>query len=183
LLKVSILNKLLPWREFKAKCRSLPNIVAKTPSSWQFCPLAAALTFINFGNYNFIMENDLEVIEITDAQKIIRVKKAMIDGSHFEDVSARNIKIEDANLSDLEIEGAQLGGAFKHNIGMPPKGHPFYDAEARQRPLRFENCDLNGSVIANCNLVGVDISNCNIEGLKINGILISDLLKAYQGAG
>jgi uncharacterized protein YjbI with pentapeptide repeats len=54
------------------------------------------------------------------------------------DIAATNVKISDANLSDLEIEGAQLGGAYIHNIGMPPKGHPFYDENAKQRPLKFE---------------------------------------------
>ena len=32
------------------------------------------------------------------------------------------MKIINANLSDLEIEGAQLGGAYIHNIGMTING-------------------------------------------------------------
>jgi uncharacterized protein YjbI with pentapeptide repeats len=91
-----------------------------------------------------------------------------------------DVKIEDANLSDLEIEGAQLGGAYIHNIGMPPKGHPMYDPEAKQRPLRFENCDLNNSTITNCNLSGVSISDCKLYGVTINGILVEDLLEHYR---
>jgi uncharacterized protein YjbI with pentapeptide repeats len=126
------------------------------------------------------MENNNEVIQISEAKKIIKVKRAMIDQSTFQDISAKNIKITDANLSDLEIEGAQIGGAFIHNIGMPPKGHPMYDPAARQRPVRFENCDLRDSAITNCNLENLVIDDCNLTGIKINGILLADLLKSHK---
>ena len=126
------------------------------------------------------MENNVAVIGITQGMKVLKVKQAMIDGSSFSDVSAKNIKITDANLSGLEIEGAQIGGAFIHNIGMPPKGHPMYNPDARQRPVRFENCDLNNSTITNCNLENLVIGDCNVTGMKINGVLLEDLLKAYQ---
>jgi uncharacterized protein YjbI with pentapeptide repeats len=126
------------------------------------------------------MENNNELIQISETKKVLEVKQAMIDGSSFQDISAKNIKITDANLSDLEIEGAQIGGAYIHNIGMPPNGHPFYDPNARQRPVRFENCDLHGSTIINCNLENVVIDDCNLKGMKINGILLEELLKAYS---
>ncbi|MDB4920125.1 pentapeptide repeat-containing protein [Mucilaginibacter sp.] len=100
-----------------------------------------------------------------------------MNNASIEDVSATGVKIMDANLSDLEIEGAQLGGAYIHNIGMPPEGHPAYDPAAKQRPLKFENCDLNGSNIINCDLSNVNITECNLTGMKINGILVEDLLK------
>jgi uncharacterized protein YjbI with pentapeptide repeats len=122
----------------------------------------------------------MDTIEIKEAFKAIVANKAMLNGSTFRDVAMTNVKIVDANLSDLEIEGAQLGGAYIHNIGMPPKGHQMYDSEAKQRPLRFENCDLNSSTITNCNLSGVSISNCNLYGMTINGILVEDLLKNYK---
>ena len=101
---------------------------------------------------NTTLQNDNDLVQIFEAKKTIRVKRAMIDNSNFEDISATGMKIMNANLSDLEIEGAQLGGAHIHNIGMPPKGHPAFDPNAKQRPLKFENCDLNGSTINNCNL-------------------------------
>jgi len=69
------------------------------------------------------------------------VNRAVVDGSKFvtamlqqclfQDVMMAGTRIADANLSDLEIDGAQLGGAYIHNIGMPPKGHPMYDPEAK----------------------------------------------------
>ena len=119
----------------------------------------------------------MDTIEIKEDCKIIIAKNAMLNNSDFFDVAMANVKNVNANLSDLEIEGAQLGGAYIHNIGMPPKDHPMYDPEARQRPLRFEDCDLHGSTFVNCDLSGVELADCNIKGMKINGIAIDDLLR------
>ncbi|WEA00078.1 pentapeptide repeat-containing protein [Mucilaginibacter sp. SJ] len=137
--------------------------------------------------------NNADIISITEAKKILDVKMSMLNGStleqvmmnnaSFKDVCITGLKITDANLSDLEIEGAQLGGAYIHNIGMPPEGHPAYNPTAKQRPLKFESCDLQGSTITDCNLSGVNISDCNLNGMKINGIDVADLLKVYQKQG
>ncbi|HXO77689.1 MAG TPA: pentapeptide repeat-containing protein, partial [Puia sp.] len=55
-----------------------------------------------------------------------------------------------------------------------------YDAQAKMRPLKFEDCNLEGSVIDNCNLSGVELKNCNIKGLKIDGMDVSALLDEYR---
>lgn len=135
-------------------------------------------------------EQTNERLDLIETRKILNVKWSNLNDSKFEEfcmdnsviinVSAKNVKITDANLSDLEIEGAQLGGAFIHNIGMPPEGHPGYDASAKQRPLKFENCDLNGTSITDCNLSGASITDCNLNGMTINGILVEDLLNGYK---
>jgi uncharacterized protein YjbI with pentapeptide repeats len=122
----------------------------------------------------------IEKIEISDDYKILIAKRAMLNNSCFDDVAMANVKITNANLSDLEIERAQLGGAYIHNIGMPPKGHPMYDPDVKQRPLRFEDCDLNNSMFTNCNLSGITIVDCNIEDMKINGITARELLASYE---
>jgi len=135
-------------------------------------------------------KNGGETFEIKAAQKSLNVSESCIDNSKFvhvmldhtlfNDVSFANIKITNANMSDLEIDGAQLGGAYIHNIGMPPEGNPHYIAGAKQRPLKFEHCELSGSTITNCNLTGVEINNCDLSGMKINGIPVEDLLKSYK---
>ncbi len=122
----------------------------------------------------------MDIIEIKEDCKMIIAKSAMLNNSDFFDVAMANVKIVNANLSDLEIEGAQLGGAFIRNIGMPPSGHPMYDPHACQRPLRFEDCDLHGSTLTNCDLNGVELRDCNIKGLKINGILVEELINQYS---
>ncbi|MEN0052856.1 MAG: hypothetical protein AAGC65_04270 [Mucilaginibacter sp.] len=135
-------------------------------------------------------ENQNDLITITDSKKILDVKQSILNGSTFEqmmmnqakfnDVSITGLRITNANMSDLEIDGAQLGGAHIHNIGMPPAGHPAHDPAAKQRPLKFENCDLQGSKIMDCDLRGLQIDDCNISGMTINGILIEDALKFYE---
>lgn len=132
----------------------------------------------------------MELVEIINCEKQLHVYEARmekskiamscINGLLMNDVSATNVIISDANLSDLEINGAQMGGAYIHSIGMPPKGHPYYDPEAKQRPLKFEDCDLTGSTITDCDLSGVAITDCKLTGMTINGIKVEDLLQAYK---
>ena len=165
-------------------------IVAIRPSFWRKHTLQAGddlLIFVRTKPANIMekleikqTEKQLEVLEAVLLNSTIT--KSCLNGMQLSDIAATNVKIVDANLSDLEIGGAQLGGAYIHNIGMPPKGHPYYDENAKQRPLKFEDCDLNGSEITNCDLSDVTISACNLTGAKINGILVEDLLAAYAKA-
>ena len=121
------------------------------------------------------MEN--QKIEIKNNCSVIEAKNAMLDMSTFEDVSMRNISILDANLSELKIDGAQIGGAIIKNIGAPDESHPNYNPDLKQKPIAFEMCDLNASIFKNCDLRNVVIENCNISGLIINGISISSILE------
>ncbi|WP_052487984.1 hypothetical protein [Gordoniibacillus kamchatkensis] len=77
-----------------------------------------------------------DTVEVTwqNATKRIRAQFVNIDDSsfncttaqrvRFENVNMTGLQITDANLSDIEIDGAQLGGAYIHNIGMRRKGIP-----------------------------------------------------------
>ncbi|WP_164669421.1 pentapeptide repeat-containing protein [Virgibacillus doumboii] len=124
-------------------------------------------------------------------KQFIQVQMAEMSGSTFKEVMAENLyfqnvnltgtKITDANLSDLHIEDAQIGGAIFRNIGLPPEDHPNYDSNATHRTVTFENCDLHASTVKNCDLSNVEISDCDMKGLKINGILVEDLLKNFNG--
>jgi uncharacterized protein YjbI with pentapeptide repeats len=132
----------------------------------------------------------MDILEIKRTEKQLEISESMISNSkitacclsntEFYDVNASGIRFTNANLSDLEIEGAQLGGAYIHNIGMPPEGHPAYDPNAKQRPVKFEHCDLNNSTLSHCDLSGVSISDCDISGMTINGVLVEDLLTSYN---
>jgi len=128
-------------------------------------------------------------IDINYSQNLIKVRDACLDNSTFECVSVKRLyfndvdlsgtKITNANMSDLEIEGAQLGGAIIRNVGMPSADHPLYEADAKQRPITFEDCDFETSTITNCNLRNVTINNCDLKGLTINGILVEELLANF----
>lgn len=132
----------------------------------------------------------MKKLEIIDDDKILDVQMSQLNGSSFKnvmmnglllnDVSMTHCKVINANLSDLEIEGAQIGGAYIHNIGGPPEDHPAYDPAFKQRPVTFENCDLNNSSFSNCDLNGVSITDCNLSGMRINDILVTDLLNFYN---
>ncbi len=113
----------------------------------------------------------------------IRVNNANLGSSHFNNICFIGAKITDANMSDFEIDGAQLGGAYIHHIGMPPEDHPLYRPDQpEQRPVRFEDCNFKGSTVTNCDLRNVQLNGCNIEGLTIDGIDILDLVNKHKQA-
>jgi|SRR5580692_7163554 uncharacterized protein YjbI with pentapeptide repeats len=124
----------------------------------------------------------MDKIIIKEDGKVIEARNAMLNNSYFNDVAMTNVTIINANLSDLEIEGAQIGGAYIHNIGGPPADHPMYDPAFKHRPVRFENCDLNNSSFKDCDLSGVSISDCDLSGMKIEGIPVEEMLAAYHNA-
>lgn len=107
----------------------------------------------------------------------IAADNVKLDHSEFTNVSMQKIRISDANLSDMHVEGAQLGGALFENIGMPPEDHPLHDPKLEQRPVTFENCDLRKSRFVDCNLTGVELVDCDIKGLIINGVSVERLLE------
>ena len=136
---------------------------------------------------------DDRVIEIRgklDTGQKLQVSESVLSGSRFqnvrmdglvmENVDLHGARIHDANLSDLEIGDAQLGGALFRHIGLPPPGTPNHVPGAKQRPLRFEECDLSGSVIKSSDLTGVAISGCKLKGMTIDGIPVEEMLRLYR---
>jgi hypothetical protein len=107
-------------------------------------------------------------------------ENANLERMRFDDVNLSHGQIQNANLSDLEIKGAQLGGALFRHIGLPPTDDPAHQEGAKQRPLRFEECDLHGSTVKGSDLSGVAISGCKMRGMTIDGISVEDLLAAYR---
>jgi uncharacterized protein YjbI with pentapeptide repeats len=94
--------------------------------------------------------------------------------AEFDDVNMSKVTFHNINMSDISVSAVQMGGAkFKH-IGLPP------GSKEKQRPMTFEEADLNGTRISKCDLSGVKIENCNIEGMKIDGVLVSDLIAAFK---
>jgi uncharacterized protein YjbI with pentapeptide repeats len=46
----------------------------------------------------------------------------------------------------------------------------------------FTNLCLGDARISDANLSGLSIEDCDLAGMRINGILVEDLLKAYEAA-
>jgi uncharacterized protein YjbI with pentapeptide repeats len=107
-------------------------------------------------------------------------ENANLSQIRFQNVNLSGGRIQDANLSDLKIQGAQLGGALFRHIGLPPPGAPAHEPGAKQRPLRFEECDLQGSTVKASDLSGVAISGCTMRGMTIDGVSVEKMLAAYR---
>jgi len=94
--------------------------------------------------------------------------------SVFDDVNMSKVRFHDINMSDISVSAVQMGGAtFKH-IGLPP------GSKGRQRPLAFEEADLNRTKITRCDLANVRIRDCNLKGMTIDGLVVTDLIEAYK---
>ena len=92
--------------------------------------------------------------------------------SEFDDVNMKEVSFHDINMSDISVGAVQMGGAKFEHIGLPP------GSAGKQRPLTFEEADLNGSTFFTCDLSNVNIVHCNVEGLTINGVRVADLISA-----
>ena len=100
-----------------------------------------------------------------------------MERSDFNNVNLSNTTFNNINMSDINISAAQMGGAkFKH-IGPPPDKD---GKQERQRPVTFEEMMLCDSTFLRVDMSNVKISECNTDGMTINGILVSDLLSAYN---
>jgi len=149
--------------------------------------MGSTVSVKSLSNAGTLTEEGTSIPEITeindclDRQKKILVNCADLSGSrfvtvkgeplYFQEVTLAGTKIIDANVGGLEIDGANLGGAFIHNIG---------NLNARMEPVRIDRCDFNRSIMTNSDLSDIEITSCNISGLKINGILIEDLIREYE---
>ena len=95
-------------------------------------------------------------------------------GAEFDDANMSKVRFHNINMSDIAVSAVQMGGAkFKH-IGPPP------GSKEKQRPLTFEEADLNGSTILRCDLSNVKIENCHVQGMRIDGLLVTDLVAAHK---
>jgi uncharacterized protein YjbI with pentapeptide repeats len=103
-----------------------------------------------------------------------RFEDVCLGDAEFDNVSLVRAKLHNINLSDITVTAAQIGGATFKYIGLP------MGSKGKQRPLRFEEADLNGTTISKSDLSGVKIEDCNIQGMTIDGIPVADLIATYK---
>jgi uncharacterized protein YjbI with pentapeptide repeats len=78
--------------------------------------------------------------------------------------------------SALKVEhSAHPGSSF---IDANLKGSTFIDVGLQESS--FENAAFTGAVFKNVCFRGVHIEDANLEEARINGVLITELLRAYQ---
>ncbi len=94
--------------------------------------------------------------------------------AEFDDVNMSHVRLHNINLSDIAVSAVQMGGASFSCVGLPP-GRP-----GQQRPLRFKNCDFNGSTFTRCDLSHVALTECDVSGMSIDGVAVAELLKLHR---
>ena len=95
----------------------------------------------------------------------------------FNDVNLSKARFHNINFSDAQITAAQIGGALFKHIGPPPCGP---GGQARQRPVTFEEAMLCDSTFHKVDLSGVRITDCDLTGMTIDGMLVTDLIRAFS---
>ena len=118
----------------------------------------------------------------------LTIKHDCVTGSEFEDLNLsgstfQNINLSGAHFGDINFtdgifSAANIGGTLFKHIGPAPDKD---GKQARQRPVTFEEAMLCDSTILHCDLSGVKIVECDLAGMTIDGILVTDLLKAWTG--
>jgi uncharacterized protein YjbI with pentapeptide repeats len=110
-----------------------------------------------------------------------RFSDSNMKGSSFKGINLSGASFHDVSFVGASIAAANLGGAkFKH-IGPPPDAKT--GKQEKQAPVTFEEMTLSGSTFDKVDLSGVTIRDCNLEGMTINGILVTELLAAYNSKG
>ena len=83
------------------------------------------------------------------------VTHSVLSGSKFNDVNFSGSTFTNVNMSGWTLEDVNLSG------------------------LRIHNANLTGVRIDYVNLAGSSIMSTMIDGMTINGILVTELMKAY----
>ncbi len=82
--------------------------------------------------------------------------------------TAEHLNVSETDVSGSKFDDVNFSGATFENVNMSG--------------WRVNNVNLSGLRITRANLAGAAISDARMNGMTINGILVSDLLAAYQAA-
>jgi uncharacterized protein YjbI with pentapeptide repeats len=82
--------------------------------------------------------------------------------------TTRRIEAVDANLSQSSFRNVNLSNALLDDVNLTR--------------VSISNANMSHLAIRNACLHDMSISDCNTEGATINGILVDDLLAAYNAA-
>lgn len=85
----------------------------------------------------------------------------MLTGKHC-------LSVTKADLSGSRFEDVNMSGWTLHDVNLSG--------------MRVDNANLAGLHVSNANLAGAHIADCRLEGMTIDGILVTELLAAYEGA-
>ncbi len=97
-------------------------------------------------------------MRIEDSSERLDVMNSDIGASVLSDVSMNGARIENAAAAGLRVLNVNASGAS------------------------FDDVDLTGARFHNTRLENAEITESCMSGMKINGILVTDLLNAYEAA-
>ncbi|MGD8499568.1 MAG: pentapeptide repeat-containing protein [Phycisphaerales bacterium] len=95
-----------------------------------------------------------------------------MSGTVFEDVDLSGARFFNINLRSANIGAVDFGGASFScmNTG---EGHP-------RKPVVFNSIELDDCTIQNSYFRNTKIVGCDLTGMTIDGVLVTDMLKAYE---
>ncbi|RUT44410.1 GNAT family N-acetyltransferase [Paenibacillus anaericanus] len=103
-------------------------------------------------------------------------RECSMQDSDFYDVNLANSSYSNSNMSCQKFRNINLSGSHITNANM---SHSIF-GDSNMRKVEICHVSLAGAYIHDSNLHNLSVNNCNIEGMKIDGVLVSDLIKAYK---
>ena len=77
------------------------------------------------------------------------------------------LTVRDSDASDARFTKVKLAGSVFDDVNL-------------QRAA-FTNVNLSDVTFVNINMTNVSIQNANLTGMKIDGVLVYDMIQAYEG--
>jgi uncharacterized protein YjbI with pentapeptide repeats len=114
----------------------------------------------------------------------IRAKLKRLDGSSFRSTSLSRSVFDDVSLSGARFHNIDLrrarfsavdfGGA-RFSCVNTGEGRP-------RKPVVFTNVELDKCRFRHGSFAGVSITGAKLEGMRINGVLVTQMIKAWKAA-
>jgi uncharacterized protein YjbI with pentapeptide repeats len=103
-----------------------------------------------------------------------RFRHVNMSGNVFEDVDFSGAKFFNINLRGADIGAVDFGGA---SFSCMNTGE-----DRERRPVVFNSIELDDCTIQNSFFRNTKIINCDLTGMTIDGVLVTDMVKAYKMA-
>ena len=135
-------------------------------------------------------------MEITNTCEKLNVRNSDLTDSQFASSQLIKTRFEDVSLQESTFTNADLGNTRFFDVNLA--GENIQEANlaenhfsnARLSKARFEDVNLQGSTFtdvnlagtrfADVNLSGVTIEDANLAGMVVNGMLVTDLIRAFR---
>jgi uncharacterized protein YjbI with pentapeptide repeats len=107
-------------------------------------------------------------MKLHGVKECLDVHNSDISGSAYDDVNMSGSVIGNVNLAGCSFKQVNMSGAAIEDANL--SGWKVHDV------------NFSGLKIMQANLQGASIKDSRLDGMTINGILVTDLLAAYQAA-